>query len=545
MKYRHPFHDVLVSFAERRGIRMKQLIVSQTAKENVNPNKEVIDIAYLSKIARSGSIVRYLFHYSSVTLKCDSLETLAQPFLLGGACRLLTFGKCVFEDDEKNTVRVGIGTLLVWGARFLKESVNANKYLKKVNAKVDQLMDLSPESQIVDGRPMYLRCDLPYYYMAGGSIGHIAGVINNLEDTTGTAPVFVTAREVPTVNPSIKRDYISPKVAYKNVGDVMSIAFNENIEKTLAKYNNQDISFVYQRSALNAYAGVEFALKKKIPYVLEYNGSEIWIAKHWGNRDILGLALSEKIEKLTFEKATLITCVSKPLKQQLIEMGIDERKIIVTPNGVNTDMYNPGIDGSEIRKKYGIPESDVVIGFIGTFGAWHGAEILAEAYGRLAEEQPGIHLLMIGDGLKMPEVREIIKKHHVEDSTTLTGMVPQTEGAKYLAACDVLVSPTIMNPDGTPFFGSPTKMFEYMAMGKAIIASDMDQMAEILDNRKSALLTAPGDIKALINALSELTDNKSLREKLGERAREVVCREYTWEKHVKKIYQALLDLQIS
>ena len=112
-----------------------------------------------------------------------------------------------------------------------------------------------------------------------------------------------------------------------------------------------------------------------------------------------------------------------------------------------------------------------MIGFIGTFGPWHGAEVLARAFGALIERYPryrsDVRLLMIGDGVKMPEVRAALDRGGVTDLTTLTGIVAQAEGPSYLAACDILASPHVANADGTPFFGSPTKLFEYMAMGKA------------------------------------------------------------------------------
>lgn len=506
---------------------------------------EVINMDQLSKLARSGEVFRKLFTYQSVRLYCDCLETLGQPFLIASVCRLLTLGECTFEDDEKNIIKVNLFTLIKLGIDFLKEQITASNYLKRVEKEVQNLENETISTELKEGSALFLRCDLPYYYMAGGSIGHIAGVVNNLEKCTGSTPIMASSREIPTVKSDIKKYTISSKVKYKNAGDLMSIAYNDNIASALdSVFENEKVSFIYQRSALNAFAGVEYALKKKIPFVLEYNGSEIWIAKNWGNRDIKGLSLSEKIEMLTFKKANLITCVSRPLKDQLVDLGIDERKIIVTPNGVNPDMYNPSIDGDRIREKYQIDKSKIVVGFIGTFGAWHGAEILAEAYAELASKYNNIHLLMIGDGMKMVEVKNIIKKNRMEERATLTGIVPQKEGPEYLAACDILVSPTIKNPDGTPFFGSPTKLFEYMAMGKGIVASDLDQMSEILENEKTALLVEPNNIEAVADAIAKLIDDKELRLKLGENARKKVCDKYTWEMHTKKIVDALKQISI-
>src|SRR5205085_4246369 len=129
--------------------------------------------------------------------------------------------------------------------------------------------------------------------------------------------------------------------------------------------------------------------------------------------------------------------------------------------------------------------------------------------------------LMIGDGATLPDVTRILSEGRAIDATVLTGLVPQQDGAAYLSACDVLVSPHVPNPDGTPFFGSPTKLFEYMAMGKAIVASRLEQIGEVLEDGKTALLVPPGDVDALAAGLARLADDATLRECLGAEARRV------------------------
>src|SRR5205823_11518379 len=115
---------------------------------------------------------------------------------------------------------------------------------------------------------------------------------------------------------------------------------------------------------------------------------------------------------------------------------------------------------------------------------------------------PRVRLFMIGDGATIGEVRKILSEGSASGAAVFTGLVPQEEGANYLAACDVLASPHVPNPDGTPFFGSPTKLFEYMAMGKGIVASRLDQIGDVLEDKKSALLVPPGDIDALAEHLA-------------------------------------------
>jgi glycosyltransferase involved in cell wall biosynthesis len=150
-----------------------------------------------------------------------------------------------------------------------------------------------------------------------------------------------------------------------------------------------------------------------------------------------------------------------------------------------------------------------------------------------------VRLLMIGAGATMAEVKRILAEGGALDATAFTGLVPQEQGPAHLAACDVLVSPHVPNPDGTPFFGSPTKLFEYMAMGRGIVASDLDQIGEVLEHNRTALLVPPGDADALASAVARLSEDRPLRECLGAEARRVVLERHTWRAHTQRTIDSL------
>jgi glycosyltransferase involved in cell wall biosynthesis len=124
----------------------------------------------------------------------------------------------------------------------------------------------------------------------------------------------------------------------------------------------------------------------------------------------------------------------------------------------------------------------------------------------------------------------------------LTGLVPQEEGPAHLAACDILASPHVANADGTPFFGSPTKLFEYMAMGKGIVASNLGQIGQVLEHNRTAWLVVPGDIDALVNGLEHLIDDETLRRTLGAEARREVVARYTWHEHTGRTIARLQEI---
>ena len=248
------------------------------------------------------------------------------------------------------------------------------------------------------------------------------------------------------------------------------------------------------------------------------------------------------IENYNLKNASLIVVVSQALKNDLLKLGIPEKKVLVNPNGVDTIKFNPEIAKSKkckkLRQKLGVNENEILIGFSGTFGLWHGIPQLTEAIDKILREKlsENIHFLLIGNG-SLRQVSESKIGQYKE--VTFIGEVPYTNIQYYLAICNILVSPHCPQIDGKEFFGSPTKLFEYMAMGKGIVASKLGQIGKILENEKTAILVKPGDVDELINEILRLASDKTLRERLGRKAREEVVKNYTWKRNTQKLIERL------
>jgi glycosyltransferase involved in cell wall biosynthesis len=308
------------------------------------------------------------------------------------------------------------------------------------------------------------------------------------------------------------------------------------------------------------YAGVSASRALGVPLILEYNGSEAWVAKNWG-RPLWEQDLAERVERVNLRHAHLVVTVSDVLRDELLDLGMARERIVSYPNCIDPEMFDPSRFTSaaiaELRRRHGIPADAVVVTFIGTFGQWHGAEVLADAIHRLmSESRPWVeaekvHFLLVGDGLKLPEVRRILGTHAEGPRVHLVGLVPQREAALYLAAADILSSPHVPNADGSRFFGSPTKLFEYMAMAKGIVASDLDQIGQVLspslrvgalprgieDNGGEALgvLCRPGSAVEHAEGIRFLVDHAGWRRRLGANARRQALGRYTWRHHVQAI----------
>jgi len=295
---------------------------------------------------------------------------------------------------------------------------------------------------------------------------------------------------------------------------------------------------LYQRFDPANWSGVALARERGIPLVLEFNGSEVWIADHW-DRPFRHRALFVDVEAANLKHADLIVVVSEVLRQGLLDRGVEPERVIVRPNGADTERYHPGVDGSAVRRRLDLAGSTVV-GFVGTFGMWHGAPVLARAARRVLRERPGVRFLFVGDGRDRQECEAILEP--CREAVRFTGLVPQEAGPEHLAAMDILAAPHVENPDGTRFFGSPTKLFEYMAMGRGIVASRLEQIGDVLEDGATALLVPPGDEGALAEALLRLVDDTALRGRLGEAARARALERHTWTANVRGVVDRLRDL---
>lgn len=318
----------------------------------------------------------------------------------------------------------------------------------------------------------------------------------------------------------------------------------------------QTVNSIYQRYSPFNCVGVIFSRLKKTPLILEYNGPEVWIDRYWMTnvRRFRLTGLMRCIENINLHYAHYIVVVSYVLKDELVERGINVEKILVNPNGVDTDSFAPArllSDRVLLRKKHTMNDT-FVFGFVGTFSQWHGIEILAHIIPKIIDQQPRAHFLLIGDGPLMPYLQTALHKSAVSDNhVTFTGIIPHEEAKKYLAACDAYLSPTQPNPDGSRFFGSPTKLFEYMSMGKPIIASNLEQIADVLypalrveDIAKNNIIIhdevgvviEPDHIEGFIKAAITIMNLESDKlQRIGQNARNKAMQYYQWKDHVNKI----------
>lgn len=405
---------------------------------------------------------------------------------------------------------------------------------RRVSRSADRPAQLPVRAQSAR-KALYLRVDPTLNWMGmqvGGAATHTAGVINGLIDNGVEVEVLAPERPVGTEGAA----YVAVPVR-RMLQVVPGLALAEYTQELFAAAEARSADFVYERYQLGSDAGLRIAERLGVPFVLEYNGASLWIERNWGSGDVRLGATLERLERRNLVEASLVVVVSDALKQSAVAEGAPPERVLVNPNGVDIDELAPyrSAKTSEWRARAGLPDEPTV-GFIGTFGLWHGVKLLPA----LAEATPDARWIVIGNGQLFPEVSEEMTARRLDERVFMPGLLSRPRALELLACCDVCVSPHVPNPDGTPFFGSPTKLFEYMGLRKPIVASALGQIGEVLSDEETALLCPPGDVDAAAAAIQRLLADSALSERLATAAFELAASQYTWTAHVRRILDALV-----
>ena len=439
------------------------------------------------------------------------------------------------------------------------QTLNANREMKRLRREERVAMQ-----SVRIRRVLYINANLWFGVKAGGSVGHISGVINALLRKRIRVD-FASVGTRLMVREEANYIALSPPKAFGVPFEINYYRFSRSVARVLGRSRDgYPYDAIYQRLSLGNYSGAVLARKMKIPLITEYNGSEAWVARNWGKPLRLD-RLAVLAEDVMLRHSDLIVTVSNVLADELISRGVPRRRIVSYPNCIDPELFDPAKYPRDrciaLRKQIDVPVDAVLATFIGTFGQWHGTEVLAAAIAELIREDAAwlrehrVMFLLVGDGVKMPVVKEILAGVDSESHCRILGLVPQSEAPAYLAASDLLLSPHVENADGSKFFGSPTKLFEYMAMGKAIVASRLDQIAHVLDGSLDAaslpirtleenseavgVLCEPGSVQQLVDGIRFCVEHPSVRLKLGANARARALTRYTWQHHVDAIMQGL------
>lgn len=317
-----------------------------------------------------------------------------------------------------------------------------------------------------------------------------------------------------------------PKLPKGDLAQREEAALQSN-EQLLSLLEQQEpFELVYERYSLWSFAGMEYAHKHNIPSVLEVNAPLIEEQKE--HRGLINLAKAEEVARRTFGTAKIIAAVSQAVADYLHKYTEAQGKVHVVPNGVDPDRFDKISNNLHLN----FSPDNFVIGFVGTMKPWHDLKTLVDAFALFYEQEPQARLLLIGDGPIKSQIQAQINQLGCTSAVHFTGAVTSAEIPPLLASMDVAVAPY---PLATNSYFSPLKVYEYMAAGLAVIASEVGQLQELIDDGVNGLLCPQENPVVLAEKLQYLKANPEVRLRLGQTAHQQVVANHTWDAVVTRV----------
>ena len=291
----------------------------------------------------------------------------------------------------------------------------------------------------------------------------------------------------------------------------------------------------------NGLTAVKTARRLGIPSVYEVRG--LWEVTR-GSRDPEWARSDQytyiaRMEADAARGATHVLAITEALKDELVARGVDSDKITLVPNGVDTERFTPIPRDEELAESLGVA-GKTVIGYVGTIVDYEGLDLLLDAAKQLARSRADFHVLIIGDGAQLEALRATAEAEGLTDVITFTGRVPHEEVERYYSIIDITPFPRLPLP--VCEMVSPLKPFEAMAMGKAVVASDVAALAEIVTPGRNGLLHTKGSADSLVEQLERLLDDPAFTRELGLSSRSWVVEHRDWRtlsQRIASIYSTL------
>lgn len=312
---------------------------------------------------------------------------------------------------------------------------------------------------------------------------------------------------------------------------VLMKTLNKNIQRI---FSEEQIDLIHAHSpVLCGIPALKVAKARRIPFVYE-------VRAFWGMEKPIRYMVSSHFETRLFRKSDVVTVISQHMIDDIVARGIDAEKIYKIPNGVDVYRFIPMKKEQELLNKYQLQEC-IVLGFIGSFYQFEGLDCLIQAMTGITEKAPSVRLVLVGGGEEENRIQQLVQQLQLTDKVIFVGRVPHAEVLKYYSIMDILVYPRYSNR--TTNLVTPLKPLEPMAMGKAVIGSDVGGIVELVDNGNTGLLFEAGDVNDLVRKTIILINNEKYRQELGEKARQYTLKKRSWENIVSrylKIYESIL-----
>ena len=291
------------------------------------------------------------------------------------------------------------------------------------------------------------------------------------------------------------------------------------------RLDKSKVDFIFERYAIFAISGAFLAKRWCRPFVVEVNYTSC--SSLVRERSRLLKPLAKRLDRYIFTRATGLVAVSSYLKQHLIfEYGVAPERIVVLPNAADPEVFdmakvNPPATLANFQGK--------IIGFVGGFYPWHGIDLLLQAFQLMAKRVPEARLLLIGDGPMLPAIRAQSVAMGLDERVILAGRVAHTDLPGYISLFHVGVM-----PDSNEY-GSPMKIFEYMALGKPVVVPDYGPLLDaVVDGQEGRIFPAK-NVQQMAECLTMLLTDNAAHARMSAEARKKILSKHNWLSNAEAI----------
>lgn len=276
------------------------------------------------------------------------------------------------------------------------------------------------------------------------------------------------------------------------------------------KQIDPDIVHVRSHLFMTSIQAVKSAISQKRSVIVTVHGV---MAKRQLFINMLQKAYLFTLAPWIFRKAAVTICLTKSDAEEIMALGCPQERIRIISNPVDVEIFRPRAE---------LEEEDLVV-WVGRFVPEKGLGTMISAAHRVALHSPGVRFVLVGDGPMAGKVRHLIKKLGLEKNILLAGVLSPKQVSEIVARASVFLFTSLKE-------GLPKVVLEAMSSGKAVVASNISGVSELIRTGYDGILVEPRDTKAFAEAITHILEDKKLRKKLGSKARDYVLRNHTWDR---------------
>jgi glycosyltransferase involved in cell wall biosynthesis len=363
---------------------------------------------------------------------------------------------------------------------------------------------------------------------ASGPRSHVLGIIRAFEALGWDVKQFIVGDRLPVqVTQKGSEKFTSGSILKTLAIDIARLIMGVINSRRAWKEVGIQTEWVYERFAVLQTLGWTFK-RKNIPWILETNAPLFYEAK-FERKSLILTGIAKKIEFFAYRNCDVLICVTEALKEIIVQSAhIHPDKVLVVPNGVDTSYYDPA---KHTAKRF---FSSITIGFVGSVIHWQSLDLLLHAVKQLSQQGIQINVVIVGDGPARKEWEQLSINLNLASQVRFTGRISSLEVPSYVAGMDICFSGQRPMQIGVMYL-SPLKLYEYMAMGKPVIASSFSDANKLIEGKRTGFLFEPGNLEGLINVLKAAVESQDDFPEMGVLARKEIMEKHSWESRIQMV----------